>query len=203
MKIYLIRHGETNYNIEHRYQGMWGESRLTENGKAQAVAAKALVSDIPFDRIYSSASVRTRETTAILFPEREDILFSDDMREIDVGSVTNLLVAECRAKMPEEFNTVDATHGYDVFGGESKDDVVARAKSVIERVIANGGEKVAIVSHGAFIRYLLSAALGAPTSAFTICDNCGVSLITVKDGERMLNFYNRVAARSDKASDAV
>ncbi len=203
MKIYVIRHGETNYNVERRYQGMWGESRLTENGKAQAEAAKALVSDIPFDRIYSSASVRTRETSALLFPEREDILFSDDMREIDVGSVTNLLVTECRAKMPEEYKIVDATYGYTVFGGESTEDIAARAKSVIERVIANGGEKVAIVSHGGFIRYLFSAALDVPVSTFALCDNCGVSLITVEDGKRMLKFYNRVAASSEKASDAL
>ena len=53
MNIYIIRHGETNYNVERRFQGMWGDSRLTENGKAQVLAAKKLIENISFDHIYS------------------------------------------------------------------------------------------------------------------------------------------------------
>ena len=204
MNIYLIRHGETDYNVSHRFQGMWGESRLTERGKAQAAAGRYLLKDIPFDRIYSSAAIRTRETSAILFPDRRDIVFEDDMREIDVGRLTNLYNADARATYVEEFKIVDATLSYAMFGGESPADVAARAGRVIDRVIANGGETVAIVSHGAFIRYLLADLLGVTNTFFTTCDNCGVTLVKVSEkGKAALKFYNRVADTKLATSEAL
>ena len=204
MELYLIRHGETDYNVSRRYQGMWGESRLTENGKRQAAAGRALVEDIPLDRVYSSAALRTRETCAILFPEKHDIVFEDDIREVDVGSLTNLYSVEARAKYAEEFKTVDATLSYKAFGGESPDEVLARAKRVIDRILKNGGERVAIVSHGAFIRYMLAYILGVENSRFITCDNCGITLVRIgEDGKAALKFYNRVADPSLTASDAL
>ena len=196
MNIYIIRHGETDYNVERRFQGMWGESKLTERGKSQAEAAKQLIENITFDRIYSSAAIRTRETSAILFPERDDILFSDDLREIDVGSLTNRIVSQYRERMPEKFEIVDKTQGYDIFGGESCEAIDERAKSVVARILANGGEEIAVVSHGGFICHLMAALFDLPRKHFAICDNCGVSLVTVKEGQSVLAFYNRIAEES-------
>jgi len=196
MNIYIIRHGETDYNVERRFQGMWGESKLTERGKSQAEAAKQLIENIPFDHIYSSAAIRTRETSAILFPERNDILFSDDLREIDVGSLTNSLVSERRVIEPEKFEVADKTNGYDIFGGESCEAVTNRAKDAVARIVARGGESIAIISHGAFIRHLMTAFFDLPINYFAICDNCGVSLVTVKEGQPVLAFYNRIAEES-------
>ena len=56
MLIYLIRHGETDYNVARRFQGMWVESHLTENGKAQARAKRAM------DRVLASDG----ETVAVV-----------------------------------------------------------------------------------------------------------------------------------------
>ncbi len=204
MKIYIIRHGETNYNVEHRFQGMWGESRLTENGKAQAKAARTLLCDIVFDRIYSSAAIRTRETSAILFPESENIAFSDDLREVDVGALTDQLRDEYRAKYPEKFKIIDETHGYEVFDGESSAAIAARAKTVMKRVMENGGDNVAIVSHGGLIRYLMGVALDLPYSMFSLCENCGISLVEIDEGKKAkICFYNRIATDAKAASCAL
>ena len=203
MELYLIRHGETDYNVSRRYQGMWGESRLTENGKRQAAAGRTLISSIPFDRIYSSAALRTRETCAILFPEKHDIVFEDDIREVDVGWLTHLYSKEARAKYVEEFKVADAEHSFKMFDGESPQETLARAKKVIDRTVKNGGERVAIVSHGAFIRYMLAYLFGMDASSIANCDNCGVTLVTIREnGKATLKFYNRVADSMLTASDA-
>ena len=109
MKIYLIRHGETDYNVTGRHQGMWVESHLTENGKAQARAASSLFRDIPFDRLFVSAAERTRETASLLFPERNDAVYDDDLREVDIGSLADMLVTEMREKYGDVYTQASNT----------------------------------------------------------------------------------------------
>lgn len=203
MTIYLIRHGETDYNIVRRYQGMWGESTLTENGIAQAKAAATQFTNMDFDYIHVSAANRTRQTAALLFPERDNFLFSDDLREIDVGFLTNLYVKECRETRPELYVSIDAGEGYGIAGGESTQDVLERARKTADRIIEHGGETVAIISHGSFIRFLLGALLNVPYTVFPICDNCATAIIEITENRRVLRCFNKTVATSRLASDAL
>ena len=155
MLIYLIRHGETDFNLERRYQGMWGESRLTEDGKQQALSAARVLSAVPFDRIYVSAALRTRETAALLFPEREDLILRDELREVDTGELTNQLYDECRVRLADKFAAVKRQGDFSVFGGESFEDIQGRAARIAKEICEGGGDTVAAVSHGGFIRYII------------------------------------------------
>ena len=119
MLIYIIRHGETDFNLEGRYQGMYLESHLTEKGRAQARAASPLYRDIPFSRIYVSSSERTRETASLLFPDRTDFIFRDDLRETDVGALAGNLISEFKEKFGERYLLLQKTRDYSLFGGES------------------------------------------------------------------------------------
>ncbi len=196
MDLYILRHGETNYNVERRYQGMWGESQLTENGKAQAEAAHSLFDGIPFDFVHVSSSVRTRETAALLYPERNDFIFSDDLREIDTGILTNRLLADCKAIYSDELAKT-LSIGFKAFNGESTEDVSERAKAAIERICRMRGKNVLIISHGSFIRYLLSALLQIPHATFALCDNCAAAHVSIKEGSQpLLQYYNRIARAS-------
>lgn len=193
MNIYIVRHGETNYNVERRYQGMFGVSHLTEKGEAQAVAARALLDGVDFEKIYVSSSARTRETAKLLFPERDDFIFSDDLREVDVGELTNRLSADCRAEMPEKYEIADADGGFDIFGGESKENIFTRAKKEAAKILQNGGETIAVVSHGGIIRYLLAAFLEVSPDLFGIFENCAVTHISITQKARKICFSNRIA----------
>ena len=95
MLIYLLRHGLTNYNVEKRYQGMWGESELTELGFARAKEAGEHLSPVPFDRIYVSGAMRAAQTASCVFPTRtEEFIYREDLREVHTGELTNQLLAD-------------------------------------------------------------------------------------------------------------
>lgn len=192
MLIYLIRHGETDYNLTHRFQGMWVESHLTETGKAQARAASALLKDVPFDRLFVSAAERTRETAALLFPDRNDAVFDDDLREINVGWIADLYVADIREKHGEEYANAVRTRDYSFFGGETLEEHKARARRAMDKVLASGGETVAVVSHGGTIRCLLWALTGIEPSATALLPNCSYAAIEIKDGKGVLKQFGLV-----------
>ena len=189
MLIYLIRHGETDYNLTHRFQGMWVESQLTENGRAQAKAASALLKNVSFDRLYVSAADRTRETAAILFPERTDAVYRDELREVDVGSLANMYLADIQATYRDWYAKSADDKDYADFGGESQAEMKARAKGAIERILADGGETVAVVSHGGTIRYLLWALTGIEPGAAALLPNCSFAAVEVKGERAMLKQY--------------
>ncbi len=86
---YLVRHGgETQWNQEHRLQGGWLDSPLTENGRAAAEKLHKQLQDIPFTAAYCSSSGRARETMAILMANRKlPIAYTDDLREIYLGEM--------------------------------------------------------------------------------------------------------------------
>lgn len=78
MLIYLLRHGETAWNAEKRYQGLT-DLPLSDRGRALLRRA-----DFSPERVYVSPLVRARETAAILFPEVEQVVVPD-FREMDFG----------------------------------------------------------------------------------------------------------------------
>lgn len=196
MTIYLIRHGETDYNLTHRFQGMWVESHLTETGKAQARAASALFSDIAFDRLYVSAAERTRETAALLFPERDDAVYYDELREVNVGCIADKFIADIREEYGEVYQRVTKTRDYSVFGGESFDDLKARAKGIMNKIIAQGGENIAVVSHGGTIRAMLWALTGIEPSSVILLPNCSYAAIDYKDGGGMLKQFGLIPLKA-------
>ena len=202
MTIYLIRHGETDYNVTHRFQGMWVESHLTENGKAQARAASAMFKDIPFDRLYVSAAERTRETAALLFPDRDDAVYDDDLREIHIGWLADLYIDDIRKTHGELYDKAVSDRDFSPFGGETLEEHKARGKRAMDRVLASGGEKVAVVSHGGTIRVLLWALTGIEPSATTLLPNCSYAVVEIKNGKGMLKQFGLVPDPAAHATEA-
>lgn len=202
MTVYLIRHGETDYNVTHRFQGMWVESHLTENGKAQARAASELFKDIPFDRLYVSAAERTRETAALLFPARNDAVYDDDLREVHIGWLADLYIDDIRKTHGELYDKAVSDRDYSPFGGETLEEHKARGKRAMDRVLNSGGEKVAVVSHGGTIRVLLWALTGIEPSATTLLPNCSYAVVEIKNGKGMLKQFGLVPVSAAHATEA-
>ena len=202
MLIYLIRHGETDFNLERRYQGMYLESHLTDAGRAQARAASPLYRDIPFSRIYVSSSERTRETASLLFPERNDFIFRDDLRETDVGELAGNLISEFEEKFGERYHLFQKTRDYSIFGGESREALLERARSAIDAILADGDGNVAIVTHGGTVRVLLTALTGISPYAVSLLPNCSFAAIEYKDGVGALKQYG-FTAQEASASEAL
>lgn len=102
-EIYLIRHGETEWNASGRFQGRL-DSPLTERGKSQAAACGRRLSSlgVEFDAVFASPLGRTRQTASIItshggFPETQ---FDERLAEVSVGSWDGLTQFDIDAQWP-------------------------------------------------------------------------------------------------------
>lgn len=159
-KIYLLRHGETNYNRQGRYQGQL-DSSLTELGREQvqqhARMLKTLIGDAADWKIISSPLGRAMQSTALLCEtigyDVNDVKQDHRLTEVAVGQWAGLTMAEIQHTWP------DLLAGTDVFnwyfrapGGESYEAVVSRLTSWLKDI--QHYSKLIVVSHGLTSRIL-------------------------------------------------
>lgn len=152
LKILLIRHGQTQSNLEHRYTGSTDQP-LCVKGRAALFQLK-----LPsVDWVYTSPLLRCGETAAILFPNQpaEPIY---DLRECDFGVFENHTYEELKDD-PAYRTWIDTGGETPPPGGESKSDQKARTlrafRSIVSRHTEN--ETIALVVHGGTIMTLLES----------------------------------------------
>ncbi|GAA0177108.1 phosphoserine phosphatase 1 [Clostridium sediminicola] len=156
-KLYLVRHGQTLWNLEGRLQG-WKDSGLTDHGINQAKKAKKALEKIPFDAIYSSDRGRTLQTATIIAGDEKKIQKSSGLREMSFGEWEGQLIEDVKGKYSENYWALfNAADKYTSIGGEDyeglKNRVVPEVNKIIEQ---NSGDNILIVSHALTIKTILS-----------------------------------------------
>jgi len=156
--IVLVRHGETDWNRERRFQGH-ADTSLNEAGRAQAAELAELLRAEGLSAVYTSPLRRASETAEIV-AARLGLRASelDPLREIDVGDWQGLTVDEVRTRFPELAEV--AWHaGWP--NGETYDQLAARVvPALLELGRHHAGERVLGITHAGPIRAALSAATG-------------------------------------------
>ena len=161
-RVYLIRHGATTLTAEDRFAGAT-DVDLSDEGRWQAEALAARLADDRVRAVYCSPLHRTMETATIIArPHGLTPILRDGLREIDHGRWESLRRSDVEAQFPEEYAAWEEDPFiYAPLGGESGLSVMARALPVIrEIVLQHHDENVAVVSHKATIRLILSSLLG-------------------------------------------
>ena len=157
-EIHLFRHGETDWNVEGRFQGI-KVSKLTEKGVLQAKQLGNKLKNIKFDNIYSSPSLRTKQTAYNIWPNKKDkIRFLDELVEIRLGRLEGKLYSEIKEN---DFTSYDhffnKPHLFSVQGAENFKELTNRSFKIITELSENNiGGRIAIVSHGAFIKSFMT-----------------------------------------------
>ncbi|CAM3814080.1 histidine phosphatase family protein [Mesobacillus thioparans] len=156
LNLYVIRHGETEWNKEKRSQGRL-DSSLTDKGKEDARLLGARLHDTEFKQIISSPSGRTLETAKLIRGEREIPLLTDErLMEIDLGEWQGKTEDEIKTIYPDEFHTYwNEPDIYTSIGGETFLQVQQRLVDFLEdleKTVTNGN--VLIVTHGVVIKTL-------------------------------------------------
>ncbi len=161
-RLYLIRHGSTTLSAEDRFSG-GTEVDLSDEGRWQVACLAKRLADDHITAFYCSPMRRTVQTASILSePYHMTPVTRDGLREIHHGRWETLLRGEVQEQFPQEY----AAWQEDPFtfapqGGESGLMVMARALPVIrEIVVSHPDQRVAVISHKATIRLLLSSLLG-------------------------------------------
>ncbi len=161
-EIILIRHGETEWNSQKRMQGH-SNSDLSLVGQAQIQALGQWMKNVPFDLIYSSDSLRAKQTAeAITQFSGHELQFDQRLREKNLGVFEGLTSEEARERHPEVFRLFKtAGSKYVIDEGESTQQLQDRALEIVNEIrIKHPEERVLLVTHGGFIRVVMKHSLG-------------------------------------------
>lgn len=156
MKLYITRHGETEWNLAGRLQG-WENSSLTEKGIMRAHLLKDALRDIKFDRIYSSDQKRALDTAKILNgPKDREIIALKELRELGMGDWEGRLISEIMVEDGALYdNYINTPLSYKPIRGESIYDLFIRVRLALKKIEERGGNHILVVSHGITIRALI------------------------------------------------
>jgi probable phosphoglycerate mutase len=161
-RLYLIRHGATMLTAEDRFAGATNVA-LSDAGRAQSAALADWLKNVKLGAVYSSPMDRAMETALILAaPHHLAVQPVDGLREISHGRWEGMTRAEVLAAFPDEVAAWDEDpYTLAPAGGESGLAVTARALPPLMDIYAtHRGGHVAIVSHKATIRLVISSMLG-------------------------------------------
>jgi len=156
-RIVVVRHGETEWSREKRHTGRT-DLPLTAEGREQATSLVAQLAGRSFAAVFVSPLQRARETCEIAgFGDRAVV--DPDLVEWDYGEFDGLTGAEIQQRIPGW-----TLFGDGVIGGETIDDVAARARRVLARACTVDGD-VLLFGHGHQLRILTALWLDYPAAA--------------------------------------
>jgi broad specificity phosphatase PhoE len=181
-ELWLIRHGETEWSLSGQHTSRT-DLALTAEGERRAVAAGKTLHDHKFALVLSSPLRRARETARLagFSPEIEN-----NLHEWDYGEYEGLTTAEIQAQTP----------GWSIWtltprGGESAEQVGARADAVIARALSADGD-VALFSHGHMLRVLAARWLQLEPQGgrYFLLSTGSVSVLSYERDTRAIRTWN-------------
>jgi broad specificity phosphatase PhoE len=147
--LYMVRHGETPWNVEGRYQGQL-DPPLSKKGRQQAQATANSLAPLGFDAIFSSDLARARQTAEALADITNLAIQLDSrLREIHQGQWQGVLIDDIRAGWPDEiYGWENDPWHYHPPGGERLQALQTRLSAVIRDIAARHPQgKVAVFTH--------------------------------------------------------
>lgn len=154
MKLFLIRHGQTDWNIKGKIQGSCDiELNVTGIKQAEELSSKILKDKYKFSKIYSSLQRRAVKTAEILSKVTNvEYISMKGLEEINLGEWQGLSWAEVKEKYPAEYKEWYINRRYTKPPkGESYQDMLQRVLISIHKIIDENCDDVVIVTHGAVI----------------------------------------------------
>lgn len=157
-KIYLVRHGQTDFNLKGVVQGSGINADINETGRKQAALFFEAYKDVPFDQLYHTALIRTKQSIQGFLDLGIPVETLPELNEISWGDY------EGTPMTPDESQYYEHMLGqwklgnldYAIAGGESPNIVAARMIKGIEKIINGPGETVLVCMHGRAMRIFLS-----------------------------------------------
>ena len=157
-KIYLVRHGQTDFNLKGVVQGSGINADINETGRKQAALFFEAYKDVPFDQLYHTALIRTKQSIQGFLDLGIPVETLPELNEISWGDY------EGTPMTPDESQYYEHMLGqwklgnldYAIAGGESPNIVAARMIKGIEKIINGPGETILVCMHGRAMRIFLS-----------------------------------------------
>lgn len=195
MRIFLLRHGETDWNLQGRCQGVT-DLDLNERGRKQAWDVAACLSTERIDAIYSSDLKRALHTAEFIRRSHDlEVTVDGNFRELNHGAFEGLTFTDIRACYPEFLKRWRSEPAELMIpAGERLVDVEERAWKGMERIVRthSPGQTVVVVSHNFPILTILCRITGTPLNDYRSfhIEPCGLTHVNYEGGEgwRMLQI---------------
>jgi broad specificity phosphatase PhoE len=156
-QIYLIRHGQTEWNLQGRMQGRM-DSPLTEQGQLQAIANGKLLRTLGgVEKLWVSPSGRTTETAFLINSHvKAELDFADELMERDCGSWSGQTVADIEAGDPLAWaERLADPYWYQPPGGENLQDMLLRVHDFLDGLFDSQWQAIGLVTHGVMSKVIL------------------------------------------------
>ena len=192
-RIILARHGQTEWNLQYRFQGRT-DIKLTETGKCQAQALASRLSSWPVEIVYTSplerayytaeAVAKRHNLTPVILPELEEINFASWEGESISGLEKNQHSVFSAWRSDPFF--------YPPEGAETWEKLYARIARAVKIFLGGDYKRIVVISHGGIIRALYAVFVGLnPHKVWNIeVSNCSMSGIEMRRGRPTLIFTN-------------
>lgn len=181
MKLYIVRHGESETNAVGRWTG-WLNPALTEKGIADARRARKLLEGVQFDKVYASDLIRAVQTAKEMLPDcapEETAL----LREINVGDLAGKTVAEMHEKYGDALAQHRIDTDYSAYGGENAEQFDGRITEFLHTVEGCGCETVAAFAHAGVLRRMWKVVTGSElVIERVLCLNCAILILDYTNG---------------------
>lgn len=193
MMLYVIRHGETDWNKMRRVQGL-KDIPLNEYGRKLAAETAEGMRDIPIDLAYTSPLLRAKETAEILLAGRDvPLILEDRIRELCFGSYEGLCCSgEHKEAGSEEFNKffTDTGNYIPPRDAETIGELYGRTGDFLAEMCRRddlADKNILVSTHGAAMNALLNLVKGNRSVAEfwrdEVSPNCAVTMVEIRNGE--------------------
>lgn len=193
MKLYFVRHGKTQWNLEGRFQGANGDSPLLEESVRDLEKLGDYLKDIEFDAVFSSDLKRASDTCKIIMSRNNHpkaISFQTALREWHLGKLEGSKIstmADIYPKQLDAFKHNLAKFNNDIFDAESVYQTTKRVRSFIRSMKGRGYQHVLLVGHGANFTASIRSLLGYEPAVLRSnggLDNGSVTVLETFDFEQ-------------------
>ena len=205
MRIFLIRHGQTDYNAERRVQGTI-DIPLNDTGRWQADRIGARLANYAPARIITSDLARAADTARAISALHPEVPFQETelLREVGYGVFEGLNGDEIVRSFPEEFRLwQEDREGYMPPGAETIHQQRARARLAADLIAEAGApeETLIVVSHGAIMRSLVAAFMHLSIEQQVLLHFDNTSLTALEQGKRgmVLHLANCTAHLGERS----
>jgi 2,3-bisphosphoglycerate-dependent phosphoglycerate mutase len=202
-RLILVRHGQTNGNVQRLLQGRTDEP-LSEFGQQQAATmAQRVAEEFKIDRLLCSPLLRAQQTAAHLTALTElEARIEDGLQEIDFGDFEGAAADDISQSHPEFFARWQDVELEDFYwpNGESRMGFHQRAVSTLQQIAVTHQQlTVAVVSHGGLLGSYLAQVRGISPNDWqaTALHNCSVSVVTLSSEEIEVESFNDIGHLAD------
>lgn len=188
MKLYMVRHGQSETNLAKKFTG-WSQVNLTEKGIADAKRAGEFLKGLTFDRIYSSDLIRAVQTAQNAIPGCEPIQLPL-LREIGLGSLEMRPIEDCIAEYGEAFVIHRRDYNFAPYGGENRDMIEERMRQFLQMLENDPCEQAVAFGHAGTLHTALDVVLGTRLDRSHLpCRNGSVAMFEYENGRWLLRLW--------------